>query len=78
MELSQNEKVEKYQDLAREVRRIWQVKVKVIPIEMEALGTIPKALKSNLEDIGVDIDVEVLQKSVLLGTARILRKLLES
>ena len=60
------------------MRRIGQVKVKVIPSVIGALGTIPKALKSNLEDVGVEIDMEVLEKSVLLGTARILRKVLES
>ena len=36
----EDEKVEKYQDLAREVRKMWGVRTKVIPVVM-ALGSIP-------------------------------------
>ena len=57
------------------MRWIWQVKD--IQIVIGALRIIPKAFKSNLRDIGVDIDLKVLQKSVLLGTERILRKILD-
>ena len=67
----ENEKVQKYQDLARELRKLWQVKVKVVP------GTIPKALEKHLKEIGTSVRVELLQKAALLGTARILRKTLE-
>ena len=44
-ESKENEKVQKYQDLARELRKLWQVKVKVVPVVVGALGTIPKALR---------------------------------
>ena len=78
VEQSYDEKFQKYQDLAREIRRIWQVKVKVIPLVVGALGTTPRALKANLEEIGVDMEIDLLQKSTLLGMATILRKVLES
>ena len=42
----ENEKVQKYQDLAREL--LWQIKVKVVPVVMGALVTIPKALEKHL------------------------------
>ena len=44
------EKVEKHQNLARELRRMWKVKTKtkVVPIVLGALGTIPLRLKGNL------------------------------
>ena len=71
------EKIEKYQDLARELRKIWQVKVKVVPVVVGALGTIPKALGKHLDEIGTNVRVDLLQKAALLGTARILRKTLE-
>ena len=79
VELKENENVQKYQDLARELRKLWQVKVKVVPVVVGALGTIPKALKKHLKEIGtyVSVRVELLQKAALLGTARILRKTLE-
>ena len=73
----ENEKVQKYQDLARELPKLWQVKVKVVPVVVGALGTILKALEKHLKEIGTSVRVELLQKAALLGTARILRKTLE-
>ena len=73
----EDEKVEKYQDLAREVRKMWEVRTKVIPIVVGASGTIPLRLKENLRTIGVDTSFELIQRSVLMGSARILRKVLE-
>ena len=60
-------KVEKYQNLARELRRMWEVKTKVVPIVLGALGTVPLRLKGNLKDIGVDTSITLIQKSALLG-----------
>ena len=36
----EDEKVEKYQNLARELRKTWEVKTNVIPIVLEALRTV--------------------------------------
>ena len=55
------EKVEKYQDLAREIRMMWGVRNKVIPIVVGALGTIPLRLEENLRIIGVDTPTELIQ-----------------
>ena len=68
------DKMKKYQDLARELRKIWQVKVKVVPVMVGALCTIPKALGKHLDEIGTNVRIDLLQKAALLGTARILRK----
>ena len=73
----EDEKTEKYQNLARELRRLWEVKTKVVPIVVGALGTVPLRLKANLKGIGVDTSITLIQKSALLGSARILRKVLE-
>ena len=70
------EKIEHYQDLARELRKIWNMKVKVIPIVIGALEAIPIKLRNWLTEIGIETQTE-LQKTVLLHTARILRKVLE-
>ena len=77
MKEKEDEKVVKYQDLARELRKIWSMEVKVIPIVIGVLGTIPARLKDNLKEIGIPLKASQIQKSVLLGTARILRKVLE-
>ena len=35
------EKIDKYQDLAREIKRLWNTQVKIIPVVVGALGTTP-------------------------------------
>ena len=74
----ETEKVEKYQDLRREIAKIWKMKeVKVIPIVIGALGCVSKSLGKWIDKLGIKIKTEYLQKTALLGTARILRKVLE-
>ena len=53
---------------------MWEVKTKVVPVVLGALGTVPLRLKSNLKDIGVDTSITLMQKPALLGSTRILRK----
>ena len=68
------ETIEKYNDVRRESQRLWKVKTKVVPIVLSALGTVTKNL---FIEIGVSTKIQLIQKSTLLGTARILRKVLE-
>ena len=51
------EKIEKYQDLVRELKKLWDMKVVVIPIVFAALGTTPKTPKKRIEDIGIETRV---------------------
>ena len=74
----EKEKVEKYQDLRREVARLWNVKAKVVPIVVGALGVITPNLSKHLDAIGVTTRIELLQKAALLGTAHLLRRVLEA
>ena len=71
------EKVEKYQDW-REVARLWSVKAKVVPTVVGALGAVTSNLSKHLDAIGVTTRIELLQKAALLGTARLLRRVLEA
>ena len=71
------EKIEKYQDLAREVQKLWNMRTKVIPIIIGALGTTPKKLSERLDDLGIGTRIVELQKTVIIYSARILRKVLE-
>ena len=73
----EEEKIEKYQNLASELRRMWEVKTKVVPNVLETLGTVSLRLKGNLKGIAVNTSISLIQKSALLGSARILRKVLE-
>ena len=54
-----------------------KVKVKVLPVVMGALGTVLRRLESFLSCKGVSTPVELVQNTTILGTARILRKVLE-
>ena len=36
------EKIEKYQDLRREIAKLWSTKTSVVPIVVGALGTVTK------------------------------------
>ena len=51
-------------------------KVAVIPIVVGALGTITTKFEKCIESLGIEIRIEHVQKSALLGTARMLRKVL--
>ena len=77
VEDKEDEKCDKYQDLCREIGRLWEVRCIVIPVVVGALGTIPRRLPSYLGILDINLSVEIIQKSVILGTARILRKVLE-
>ena len=70
------EKIDKYQPLKIELERLWDVKIKVIPIDVGALGAIADRLPSWLAQIPGTINEVKLQKSALLGTAKILRRVL--
>lgn len=73
----EKEKITKYQDLKMELQRLWQMKVRVVPVVVGALGGVPKDLKKWLKELDLeDADCSALQKAALLGTAKILRRTL--
>ena len=73
----EKDKIEKYHDLGRELQKIWNVKVKIIPLVVASLGAIPKQFGNRLKQIGITAGTAQVQKTVLLGITRILRKVLE-
>ena len=74
----EDEKIEKYRDLCRELERLWRVKCRVVPVVVGALGTIPTRLSAHLKMLDINLSIKTIQKSAILGTARILRKVLEA
>ena len=52
--------------------------VEIVPIIIGALGTTPKSLKRNLEELGADVAPGLLQKNVVLETAHIIRRVMDS
>ena len=72
----EEEKTEKYMDLAAEVRRQFKVKTVIVPIILGALGTVPAKLSTSLEKLEIDDVIGSLQTAVLISSTAILRRVL--
>src|SRR5271168_1218221 len=49
IEMKEQEKITKYQDLRIEIERIWEKRTTVVPIVIGALGVIPNDFKEHLK-----------------------------
>ena len=52
IEEKEKEKIEKYQDLRRELQKIWNVRVKSVPLIVGSLGALPKQFVNRLKETG--------------------------
>ena len=77
IEEKEKDKIETYQELGRELQKIWNVKVEIISLVVVSLGAIHKQFGNRLKQTSITAEKAEIQKRVLLGTARILRKVLE-
>jgi hypothetical protein len=66
----------KYKDLTIEIQRMRNVKTRVIPVIIGATGTVSKSFRKYVSNIPGNHEVRELQKTAILGTAHILRKVL--
>ena len=54
---------------------MWSTKrVDVVPVVIGVLGTVSKKLEEWIDRLGIKLKIEHLQKTSILGSARILRK----
>ena len=67
------EEILKYKNLTIEIQRMWNLKTKAIPVIIGATGTSSESFVSNIPG---KHEVKELQKTAILGTAHILRKVL--
>ena len=72
----EEEKIEKNRDLAIEIGRIWKKRANTVLIVIGALGTISKNHLMYLGELECNISFETIQKTALLGMARIIRRTL--
>ena len=68
------EKILKYKYLTIEIQRMWNLKAKVIPVIIGATGTISESFRKYVSNVTGKHEVKELQKTAILGTAHILRK----
>jgi len=69
-------KILKYKDLTIDIQCMWNVKTKVIPVITGVTETISKSFRKYMSNIPGNHEVKELQKTAILGTAHILRKVL--
>ena len=66
----------KYKGLTIEIQRMWNVKTWATPVIIRANETISKSFRKYVSNIPGNHEVRELQKTAILGTAHILRKVL--
>ena len=74
--MKEQEKIEKYQDLQIELGKLWKLKAEIVPVVVGAFSTISHNLKFYLKNIDIPIVTSCLQKTAILETTFILRRVL--
>ena len=70
------EEILKHKDLTIQIQRMWNVRSQLIPVIIGATGTISELFRKYVINIPENHEVKELQKTAILGTAHILRKVL--
>jgi len=71
------EKKLKYKSLCIEINRMWNLKCTIVPVIIGATGIVTRCLKKNLETVPGKHSIDSLQKTAILGTSHIIRKVLQ-
>jgi hypothetical protein len=71
------EKMLKYKSLSIEIQRMWNLKCTIIAVIIGATGIIKRSFWKNLEDIRRKYSTDSLQKTAILGTSHVIRKVLQ-
>ena len=71
------EKKLKYKTLCVEIQRMWNLKRVIIPVIIVTTGIVTGSLRKNLEAVPGKHSIDSLQKTAILGTSHIIRKILQ-
>ena len=71
------EKKLKYSSLCIETQRMWNLKCTIISVIIGATGIVTRSLGKNLEAAPGKYSIDSLQKTAILGTSHIIRKVLQ-
>ena len=72
----ETEKIFEYKFLPTEIQRILGVKTELVPVITGATGTASKSFGKYLSNIPGQHEIKELQKTAILGSAHVLRKVL--
>ena len=78
IKLKECEKKDEYLDLARELKKLWNMRVTIVPIVIGVFGTVTKGLLKDLKDYVVGGRAETIHTIAILKTAGILKRVLET
>jgi hypothetical protein len=67
----------KYKSLCLEIQRMWNLKCTIIPVITGDTEIITRILRKKLEAVPGKHWIDSLQKTVILGTSHIIRKVLQ-
>jgi len=70
------EKKLKYNSLCIEVQQMWNLKCTIIPVIIGATGIVTRSLRKDLEAVPGRHSIDSLQKTAILGTSHVIRKVL--
>ena len=76
VEVKEDKKLDKYQDFARELKKLWCMKMIVIPIVVDAFETVSKNPEKRLDELEIRGRIEFIMATAPLKLGRILRKVL--
>jgi len=71
------EKKLKYKSLGTEIQRMWNLICTIIPVIIGATGIVTRSLRKNLETVPEKHSLYSLQKTAILGTSHVIRKVLQ-
>ena len=78
VKMKKSKKINKYFDLFRKLKKMWQMKLRVISMIIGALGTVPDGLEKRLAKSEIRAKIKTIQTIALLRSAGILSKVLET
>ena len=73
----EKEILDNYNQLKYELVRLWKMKkCSIVPVVTGSLGTVTNKIDLWIKEIDIQCQIELLQKACLLGTSRIIRKVM--